>query len=363
MELKDKQGNLYTIAVYPVGGGDRFVVAAVAWDQLLGPLVRAGRLWPILVVLMTLGILVAVWALWKWLILPLRHLVGEIEVMRWGRDLPDKSDPMAVREIGSLREVLFKLARTAVERNALRTRYINDIVRVQEMEKSRISRELHDGPLQNITAMIQQIRLSRMSRDEKGMGDHLAIAEETAQAAVRELREMCDELSPPWIDLGLEQAMNGLADRLARHFNISISLEMDDSVELGRDQILSLFRIFQEGVSNAVRHGKATEMKGHIYRSGDSIVFDLEDNGKGFDPDLNYEKLRIEGHRGLANMLERMMLAGGRLQVTSSPGRGAMIRCILPEASGDREPGGFRSEGAVSPLQALKGGNPQGEME
>lgn len=331
VEIKDEEGNLYTIAVNPVSGGDRYVIAAVAWDQLLGPLVRVGRLWPLLILLMALGILLALWALWRWLIVPLRGLVGEIETLRWGKDLPILSDPVAVREMDSLRAVLYRLAKTAVERTLLRNRYVNDIVMAQEGEKSRIARELHDGPIQNITAMIQQIRLSRMAKNGDGVKTHLAIAEETAQVVVRELREMCDELSPPWIDLGLEQAMTELADRLARHYNILINMDVDETIELDRERLLSLFRIFQEGVSNAVRHGKATKMEAEIYRTDGSVVFEFKDNGTGFEPDLNYEMLRVEGHRGLANMLERMMLVGGRLDVDSSPEKGTTIRCDLPD--------------------------------
>lgn len=331
VEIRDSEGNLYTIAVNPVSGGDRYVIAAVAWDQLLGPLVRVGRLWPILILLMGVGILLALWALWKWLIVPLKDLVEEIETLRWGKDLPALPDPVAVSEIGSLRTVLYRLARTAVERTLLQNRYVNDIVRVQEGEKSRIARELHDGPIQNITAMIQQIRLSRMAGDGQEMDRHLAIAEETAHVVVRELREMCDELSPPWIDLGLERAMTELANRLARHYNISISMDVDDSVELGRERLLSLFRIFQEGVSNAVRHGQATEMRAEVFRKDGAVVFEFQDNGKGFEPDMNYETLRVEGHRGLANMLERMMLVGGRLEVVSGRGKGTLVRCVMPD--------------------------------
>ena len=142
---------------------------------------------------------------------------------------------------------------------------------------------------------------------------------------------MCDELSPPWIDLGLEQAMSGLANRLSRHYNIPITMEVDDSVELSHEKLLSLFRIFQEGVSNAVRHGRATAMQGHIFRRDGSVLFEFQDNGSGFDPSMNYETLRVSGHRGLANMLERMMLIGGKLEVTSVPGEGTLIRCIIPE--------------------------------
>lgn len=330
-EIKNKDGKLYTVAVNPVSGGTRLVIAAVEWDRLLGPLVRVGRLWPVLIVLMAICILLALWAMWRWLIVPLRILVDEIGTLQWGKDLPVPADPAAVSEIGSLRSVLYRLARTAVERTTLRNRYVKDIVRVQEGEKSRIARELHDGPIQNITAMIQQIRLSRMEHQNHQTDSHLLLAEETAHVVVRELREMCDELSPPWLDLGPEQAMTELADRLSRHFGVSVTVEVDDSLELSREKLLSLFRILQEGVSNAVRHGKASEIRAEIFKKDGNTVFEIKDNGTGFDPDMNYETLRVEGHRGLANMLERMMLFGGKMEVSSKPGEGAVIRCMLPD--------------------------------
>ncbi|MDD3512589.1 MAG: sensor histidine kinase [Synergistaceae bacterium] len=353
VEIKDKDGDLYTLAVYPVRGGERFVIAAVAWEQLLGPLARGGMLWSVLIVIMAICILLALWALWRWLIRPLRSLVAELEGLSWGRDLPGASDPRAVGEIGSLREVLYKLASAAVERTHLRNRYVNDIVRVQEGERSRIARELHDGPLQNITAMIQQVRLSRMSRDEDVVKERLLLAEETAHLVVRELREMCDELSPPWIDLGLEQAMTELSERLARHYNINIVMEIDDSLELDHEKLLSLFRIFQEAVSNAVRHGKAKEMRVNIFRNADNTIFEMKDDGTGFDTRFNYESLRVEGHRGLANMLERMTLVGGKLEVISQKGEGALIRCILPIAPSEEAD-------CRNSVPKLEGGIPQG---
>ncbi|HCL78488.1 MAG TPA: sensor histidine kinase [Synergistaceae bacterium] len=329
VEIKDKQGSLYTVAVYPVSGGERLVVAAVAWENLLGPLARIGRVWAILVAFMAISILIALLALWKWFLMPIRGLVGEIDTLHWGKDLPRPSDPRAALEIGSLREVLYKLARTAVERTSLQNRYVSDIVRAQEGEKSRIARELHDGTIQNVTAMIQQVRLSRM--DTADRVKHLALAEETAHVVVRDLREMCDDLSPPWIDLGLSQAMTELADRLARHYSITITMDVDDNLDLTNDEILAFFRIFQEGVSNAVRHGKATAIHGEIVLKEDrSVVFEFRDNGAGFDPHLDYESLRVAGHRGLANMLERMMLAGGRLEIFSKLGEGTSVRCTLP---------------------------------
>ncbi len=349
VEVRDKQGERYTIAVYPVDEGSRYVVAAVAWNQLLGPLVRIGHLWPILIVLMTLASLLAIWALWRWLIVPLRNMDVEISALRLGRDLPRADDPQAVLEVGRIRHALHRLATAAIERNDLRNRYVTDIVRVQEDEKRRIARELHDGPLQDITAMIQQVRLYRMPGAEEERGRHLNLVEETAQSAVRELRAMCDELSPPWLELGVAAALTGLADRLSRTFGVLVVVEADETVETTPERVLAIFRILQEAVSNAVRHGNATEITAEIGRENGGIRFTIRDNGTGFTPDLDFEHLRVRGHRGLANMMERMTLLDGTMTIESDAGRGTLLVFRFPdrppEESGAARTEGIRKEG------------------
>ncbi|GAB1427076.1 hypothetical protein MASR2M17_05020 [Aminivibrio sp.] len=245
-------------------------MAAVAWDQLLGPLVRVGRLWTLLALFMSVGILLALWALWTWLIVPLRELVAEIEILRWGKDLPSSAEPLAVGEIGSLRRVLSKLARGAVERTALRNRYVNDIVRVQEGEKSRIARELHDGPIQNVTAMIQG-RLSRMAGGEEETRRHLALAEETAQLVVRELPGDVRWCPLPGSTSASNRPCRGWRTG-SRHYNIPITMEVDDSVELSHGSSLPLPDLSGGGLECSAPR-QATAMEGHYIPRGRSILF------------------------------------------------------------------------------------------
>ena len=153
--VEDKQGAQYTLAVYPVSRGQGYVVAAVSWDQLLGGLIKVGRLWPVLVALMALGSFWAIRLLWSRLVRPLQALVAEIDDMRVGRDIPNHLAPGSVKEIESVHSALMRFAQAAVERDNLRNRYVRDIVRVQEKERMDMAREIHDGPLQDITALLQ----------------------------------------------------------------------------------------------------------------------------------------------------------------------------------------------------------------
>ncbi|MDR1875687.1 MAG: sensor histidine kinase [Synergistaceae bacterium] len=336
VRVQDRDGYQYTLAIYPVDQGRGYVVAAASWDQLLGGLVRVGRLWPILIVVMSLGSFLAIRLLWRRLISPLKGLAAEIDDLRMGRDIPNTVDPKAVKEIESVHNALTRFARAAIDRDSLRNRYVRDIVQVQESERLDMAREIHDGPLQDITALLQQIHMSLEEGED--IRDRVKKTEYLARVVVRELRGLCDELAPPWVELSLANALTELAERLSQNYDVHVSVDADESLDLGSERTLSLVRIFQEAVSNAVRHGEATEVHGQMIEEGGRILFEIRDNGRGFDAGVDHETLRVEGHRGLANMTERMSLMGGSLEVKSKIGEGTCIRCILkrdPDAQGE----------------------------
>ena len=330
VRTKDDEGRQYTLAVYPVQDGG-YVIAAVSWDEFLGNLVQIGRLWPILIVAVSLGSFLAIRLLWRCLISPLKRLASEIDDFRVGKDLPNTLDPQAVGEIERVHSALTRFAQAAIDRDNLRNRYVRDIVHAQETERLDMAREIHDGPLQDITALLQQIH---MTMEEGGYSQkRIKKTEQLARVVVRELRGLCDELSPPWVDLGLSQAMTELAERLSQNYDVHVSVDIYDSFELMAEQTLSLLRIFQEAVSNAVRHGNATEVHASMREEGERVVFEIRDNGKGFDAGFDHHSLRLEGHRGLANMTERMSLMGGTFEVRTTDGEGSVIICTLSRDS------------------------------
>lgn len=331
VKVTDKQGAQYTLAIYPVkrpGGG--YVVAAVSWTQLLGGLVGVVRIWPALIVAMALLSLIAIHLLWSKVMTPLRSLVSKIDRMTLGKDVPEELPEGTIQEIASVHNALQRYAQAAVERDNLRNRYVRDVVQAQEQERMDMAREIHDGALQDVTALLQQIH---MIEDDENKTSRLRRTEIIAKAVVKELRAFCDELAPPWMDLGLNEAVTELAERLSQAYDIVIMTDYDeetDKAALENDKILSLLRIIQEAVSNAVRHGQATEVNIQMTNENNTLILEIEDNGNGFDSaNINHETLRVEGHRGLASMTERMSLMGGSLRIVSKPNEGTKITASL----------------------------------
>ena len=332
MRVEDRQGSQYTLAVYPVkrtGGG--YVVAAVSWTQLLGGLVGIVRLWPVLLICIAFFSFLAIKLLMSRLVNPLKSLVSEIDNMTLGKDVPEKISSKAVLEIESVHSALRRFAQAAVERDNLRNRYVRDIVQAQEQERMDMAREIHDGPLQDVTALVQQLHMAL--DDDNGETVRIRRTETIAKSVVRELRALCDELAPPWIDLGLSEALTEIAERLSQVYDVLITSDYDDevrTVEIENDKILSLLRIIQEAVSNAVRHGNATEVHIQLTKQDNVLILEISDNGEGFDSEnINHETLRVEGHRGLASMTERMSLMGGKLSINSKIGEGTVIKASL----------------------------------
>jgi len=330
-KIRGPDGRYYSIAVYPILDRNLFVLAAVSWDKLLGPMVPLATVWPFVIGMLGLLGIFAVYIMWQKVILPLKDLEEEVSMLKWGEEVPLINAPEAVTELQRLREAIVVLAKSAIERVRLSRSYVNDLVKVQEEEHARISREIHDGPLQDVTALIQRLRLLSLdidSPDERQK--RLDEAEEAAMAGVKEMRELCNNLTPPWLDLGLAQALTELAENQSERLGLKISLDLEELPELPEDITLAFFRITQEAVNNAARHAEASNVKITLRNTGKAAVLEIVDDGKGFQIPEDIASLRVAGHRGLSNMKERMSIIGGKLSISSLPGKGTGIRCELP---------------------------------
>jgi signal transduction histidine kinase len=317
--VSDAEGNSYHAAARELANG-HYVLVAVSAANILSSISHVWNIWLVSIMATSAAVLAGIAALWRYFALPIRRIVETVAGTKWGEETP-RFEKEPLYEVDELSNVIERAASDAVAREQLRLKYISDIVRAQEDAKRRLARELHDGPLQTVIAAIKRVQLAQIGGEP---AENLHEAERISQYAANEIRNYCDELSPSWFALGLTSALDEMCERLSRAYNVRITVSSEDfdTKDLPDEYILSVIRIFQESVSNSVRHGGATEIEALLVSIGDEMVFTVSDNGKGLGGEENvlpdYEKLRIDGHRGLSNMHERAQLLGGKLEISST---------------------------------------------
>ncbi|MDO5116120.1 MAG: histidine kinase [Synergistaceae bacterium] len=336
VKIRGGRGRYYTGMFYPLPDKNLYIIGAVSWQALFGLMVLLVTIWPFAMGALAAFIILAIYLLYEKVILPLRDLDREIASLALGRDLPVSSAPEAVAELQKLRSTLALLAQSAIDKENLSREYVTDLIKAQEEERERISRELHDGPLQDVTALVQRLRiLAAEVGVDSPITEPLNNAGKIAMFSVKEMREFCNNLTPPWLDLGLSHSLTELCNRMSAQFNMMIELDVEDIYEeddccLPPSPCLAFYRVAQESINNSVKHGCAKSIYITLKREEDRIVMRIEDDGKGFEMPEDIKELRVRGHRGLSNMSERIRIAGGRLEVKSTLGVGTIISCEVP---------------------------------
>ncbi|MDR3166275.1 MAG: sensor histidine kinase [Synergistaceae bacterium] len=265
---------------------------------------------------------------------PLQALSSQVETTRWGEETPQFGTngifgKLRVEEISSLKKALTDLACRMIDKESLEKRYVGDIIKAQEDERGRIAQDIHDGPIQVVSALIQRIQmLDIASRGIPDAAKQLADSEDIAQNLVEDLRDICDSLVPPWVSLGLASCIEEASNRFERQHSITVNAVVDPELAVSQETTLALFRIFQEAVSNAVRHGHADTVSVEASRcsGGRVLEFIISDNGAGFVPETKTPDTLVQkGQRGLAGMRRRVELLGGEFEINSTPGVGTGI--------------------------------------
>lgn len=203
---------------------------------------------------------------------------------------------------------------------------------VQEDERRRLARELHDGLGQNLTALANQ--LQRLFDDARGVGNlglshRLSDALDLTRGALRDTRELSRLLRPTLLDdLGLDAALNWLARTLSERTGLAIDFKSSlDGQRLHADVETLIYRVTQEALTNVIRHADARSAHIDLSLRGASMSLRVEDDGIGFDPSqLLADSERGGGTRG---MRDRAELFGGRLELHSAPGAGTIVQLSL----------------------------------
>ncbi|MGK2901412.1 MAG: AAA family ATPase [Mycobacterium sp.] len=224
-------------------------------------------------------------------------------------------------------EVLAALAGALLERQKLRSRVAEQMVEVQEAERARIARDLHDDLGHVFSGILEGLR-----RPTNAVGgiDAAAVSHlrDIAREGIRTVRTVAWSLRPEALeDLGVAGCIEQLVEDCERMFGIRIDLTMrcDDRTVSPRAET-ALFRIVQEALTNVGRHSGAREASVLLVRSAVGLRAVVEDYGAGFDT----AQVQSRSSLGLSGMRERARLVGGRLDVVSRVGGGTTVMVEVP---------------------------------
>ncbi|MBE0695463.1 MAG: PAS domain S-box protein [Anaerolineaceae bacterium] len=207
------------------------------------------------------------------------------------------------------------------------------LMEYREMERQSIARDLHDGPIQSLSSLTFNIQLLKEAFSDPTLLVELEQIGLKVKDTIGELREMVNELRPPsLIRFGLAKAIRMHAEELQeRQPEIEITFDLtDDGGILSEQACLNLFRIYQEGLNNVLRHSAATRVWVRYQASQDTFTLELHDNGRGFPVVNDLTSLTRRGHFGLAGMKERADILGGKLSFSSEEGQGTHIEIVGP---------------------------------
>jgi two-component system sensor histidine kinase UhpB len=205
--------------------------------------------------------------------------------------------------------------------------------KVQEEERRRLARELHDGLGQTLTALTLQLERLREKLEQAALPEltgRLDDSVEMARLALNETRELSRLLRPPVLDdLGLAAALSWLARTLDQRTGLKVELELAALGErLDADLETLLFRLIQEALTNVLRHSGAGRAQVTLRRAGACLELRVADAGRGFDPGAVLAA-GVDGS-GLRGMRDRLELFGGQLDLVSAPGQGTVIAASVP---------------------------------
>jgi signal transduction histidine kinase len=209
-------------------------------------------------------------------------------------------------------------------------------IEASERERHRWARELHDETLQELGAL--RVLLDTTANQGELSAQSREIAMEHVDRGIRNLQGLITELRPSVLDeLGVGPAIESLARRSNERFGIEVRVDadVDPGVEgaasrLPADLEATIYRLAQEAVNNAIKHGSPSRISVTVSRTEDAVELIVQDDGTGFNPD------ETERSFGLVGMEERVSLAGGRLEIDSAPSEGTQVRVELPVEGGRR---------------------------
>jgi len=241
----------------------------------------------------------------------------------------------SVRSIGDgwtakRRKVEAQLRRSEEQLRALS----GHLLEVQEEERARIAREIHDGLGQGLAALKMDLAWlgQRLPETDDDLQRKVRTMECLVDGMVRAVRRIASGLRPGVLDdLGLVAALEWQSQEFHSRTGLACDLvTVLDDITLDSDRATAVFRVFQEALANVLRHARATRVNILLTTMGDRLVLEVRDDGKGIPAHAITDPRSL----GLIGMRERVLPWGGEVRVMGARGQGTVVSITLPVGNG-----------------------------
>ncbi len=210
------------------------------------------------------------------------------------------------------------------------------LLEFREKERQEIARDLHDGPIQDLSGILFNIQFAKETIQNQAVKLEFEQIGLGVQGVIRGLRDVCNNLRPPsLIRFGLSRAILVHTEELCeRNPGLEIQRDLFQDADPAPEQTsLALYRIYQEAMNNILRHANASRIHILLAVEEGQILLQISDNGAGFTVPTDLAGQTRTGHFGLAGMQERAEIINANLQITSIPGQGTVVRVTVPKGS------------------------------
>jgi signal transduction histidine kinase len=246
----------------------------------------------------------------------LNELAGAFDDMATTLEIREAQRQKAEQDLRSSREELRNLA--------------SHMESVREEERTRLAREIHDELGQAMTALKMDIAWlnRRLDPKQEPLHEKTRSMEDLIDATIRTVQRLSGELRPGLLDdLGLSAAIEWQSEEFQKRTGVpcAVCVDLQDTT-LSREHTTALFRVFQETLTNVIRHAQATRVGVRLQAAEDQLVLEVKDNGRG----ITEKEIEEPQAFGLIGMRERVLAFKGKFAISGRPGRGTTVTVTIP---------------------------------
>ena len=262
------------------------------------------------------------------------NLTYGIEVLQL-RAAREKAEEALLRSRAELENLVKERTKNMADsEEQLRNLYVH-LQSLREAERMNVAREIHDDLGQELTALKMDLSwiVSKLPDDHEGLREKLREDVDQVDQTIQAVKRLCTGLRPGVLDhLGLAAALEWQAAEFQKRTGIKCRVVFDpEDIEVDTDLRTPLFRIFQEALTNVLKHAKATEVKASFKLKNSSFMLEITDNGIG----IKKEQLSKPTSFGLLGMRERVHPLGGKVTVRGVKNKGTTVEVTIPVTSGN----------------------------